>query len=76
MLRSGWSALRIGVAWRWAALALVIGSLMAITGIDRLAHVAGAPHEIFMPIALSGVALNGFAWILLGVGILVPGFRA
>lgn len=72
----GLVALRLGVVWRWAALALVIGSLMAITGMDRLELTSEANPTIFTPIALLGVALNGIAWILLGLEIVLRGLRA
>ena len=66
-------ALRLGVVWRWAALVLVAGSLLAITGMDRLGpHVGGQPDDL-RAIAMTGVALNGLAWILLGVDVLLPG---
>jgi hypothetical protein len=62
-------ALRLGVVWRWAALVLVAGSLMAITGIDRLGLTSEADPTVFGPIALAGVALSGLAWILLGLQV-------
>ena len=65
-------ALRLGVLWRWAALALVVGSLLAIPGMDRLGLTSAANPTIFRPIALTGVALNGIAWVLLGLEIAVP----
>ncbi len=40
-------ALRLGVAWRPAALILAVGSLMAITGIDRLRLTSEASPTIF-----------------------------
>jgi len=63
----GLVALRLGVVWRLAALFLAVGSLLAITGIDRLELTSQANPTIFQPIALTGVALNGIAWILLGL---------
>ena len=63
----GLVAMRLGVAWRWAALALAIGSVLAITGMDRLELTSPKNPTIFGPIALTGVALNGLAWILLGL---------
>jgi hypothetical protein len=60
--------LHLGVVWRWAALALAIGSLLAILGMDRLELTSPSNPTIFGPLALTGVALNGIAWILLGLG--------
>ena len=68
-------ALRLGVVWRWAALALAIGSLLAITGIDRLGLTSQANPTIFQPIALTGIALNGVAWVLLGLETAMPRLR-
>lgn len=67
--------LRLGVLWRWAALSLVVGSLAAIVGMDRLELTSQANPTIFTPIALTGVALNGIAWVLLGLEIAVPRLR-
>ena len=68
-------ALRLGVVWRWAALILVAGSLMAIAGMDRLELTSQANPTIFGPIALTGVALNGLAWIVLGLETALPRFH-
>ena len=68
-------ALRLGVLWRWAAFSLVVGSLAAIVGMDRLELTSQANPTIFTPIALTGVALNGIAWVLLGLEIAVPRLR-
>ena len=45
----GLVALRLGVLWRWAALALVVGSLLAILGMDRLGLTSAANPTIFSP---------------------------
>ena len=63
------------------ALALAIGSTLAILGMDRLELTSEANPTIFGPIGLIGVALNGVGWILLGLdlvldGIVVPRLRA
>lgn len=68
----GLIALRLGVVWRGAALILVAGSLMAIAGLDRLGLTSPADAMAFGPIALAGVALNGLAWVLLGLPIAFP----
>jgi hypothetical protein len=69
----GLVALRLGVLWRLAAVALVVGSLLAILGIDRLELTSGANPTVFGPIALTGIALSGVAWLLLGIDV-VMGF--
>lgn len=65
----GLVALRLGVVRRSAALILLAGSLMAITGMDRLELTSQANTTIFAPIALTGVALTGFAWVLMGIDV-------
>jgi hypothetical protein len=66
----GLCALRIGVLWRPASFVLAAGSLLAITGMDRLALTTQAGPTIFEPLSLLGIALNGAAWVLLGTQIL------
>jgi hypothetical protein len=61
----GLVTLRLGVATRWGALALAIGSLFAVAGLDRFELTS----TIFGPLALAGIALNGIGWILLGVDV-------
>jgi hypothetical protein len=65
-------ALRLGVLWRWAAVALVAGSLLAILGIDRLGLTSASNPTVFGPLALAGIGLNGIAWVLLGLELAVP----
>ena len=68
----GLVALRLGVVWRGAAFILVAGSLMAIAGMDRLGLTSGPSPTVFGLVALAGVALNGLAWILLGLPVAFP----
>lgn len=68
----GLVALRLGVVSRWAALALFVGSTLAYLGIDRLELVRGSFADIFIPLSQIGIALNGIAWIALGLGLLRP----
>ena len=68
-------ALRLGVLWRWAAVALAIGSLLAILGMDRLGLTSGSDPTAFGTVALAGIALNGIAWVLLGLELAVPRLR-
>jgi hypothetical protein len=42
---------------------------------DRLGLTSQTNPTIFQPIALTGIALNGLAWILLGLEIAVPRLR-
>jgi hypothetical protein len=75
----GLVTLRLGVVWRPAALMLAVGSIVAIAGMDRLGLTSAASPTIFGSLALAGVALNGLAWVLLGMdiatGYRLPGWR-
>ena len=72
----GFVALRLGGWARVGALALGIGSLLAITGMDRLELTSSQHPTIFGPIALVGIALNGLGWIVLGLWVCVGRRRA
>jgi hypothetical protein len=65
----GLCAFRIGVMWRTATFILAAGSLLAITGMDRLKLTTQSNPTIFEPLALLGIALNAVAWILLGTQV-------
>ena len=65
----GLVTLRLGVLTRAGALALAVGSFLAVTGIDRIGLTSSANPTIFGPLALAGVALTGFGWILLGLDL-------
>ena len=65
----GLVALRIGAVSRWAALALVVGSLLALTGVGGLGFTTGPLASIMEPLAIFGVALVGLGWILLGIDV-------
>jgi hypothetical protein len=67
----GLVALGLGVVTRWGALALAIGSDLAITGIDRLELTSPDDPTIFGPLSLAGTALNGLGWILLGLDVAI-----
>jgi hypothetical protein len=67
----GLIALRIGVVWRWAALALMIGSLLALTGVGGLGFTTGPLGQIIEPVAIFGIALVGVGWILLGIDVAI-----
>ncbi len=66
----GLVALRLGAVTRWGALALAVGSVLAVTGLSRFGWTgtADAP-TIFYSLALIGVALNGIGWIALGLDV-------
>ncbi len=65
----GLVTLRLGAVARWGALALAIGSVLAFTGMDRLALTSRDNPTIFGPLSLAGMALSGIGWILLGLDI-------
>jgi hypothetical protein len=71
----GFVALRLGVVTRWGALALAIGSLLAILGMSHLELTSVANPTIFGPLSLIGIALNGLGWILLGIDVATRGRR-
>lgn len=60
-----------GLAWRLAAVALAIGSLLAFSGLDRLGLVGRDGGTIFTPLSLAGIFLNGLAWIVLGLDVAI-----
>lgn len=72
----GFAALRIGVVTRLGASALVIGSLLAILGMDRLGLSSAMDITVFGRLGLTGVALNGVGWILLGLDVMLGGSPA
>jgi hypothetical protein len=61
--------LRLGVVSRLGALALAIGSVLAITGMDRLELTTRDNPTIFLPLSLLGIILNGLGWILIGLDV-------
>lgn len=65
----GLVTLRLNVVARWGALALAIGSVLALTGIDRLELTSSANPTIFGPLSQVGLALSGLGWILLGLDL-------
>jgi hypothetical protein len=63
----GFVSLRLGGWARLGGLALGVGSLLAITGMDRLELTSRDNPTIFGPLALTGIAMNGVGWIVLGL---------
>lgn len=66
----GLVSLRLGAVSRSAAAALMVGSILAFSGVDRLELVTGSLAALFIPLSQIGIALNGLAWIALGIGLL------
>lgn len=60
----GAASLGIGAFSRWGPILLVIGSVLAATGIDRLGLVGG--DSIFGPLSQVGGVMHGLGWIVLG----------
>ena len=69
----GFVTLRLGAVTSWGALALAVGSLLAILGMSHLELTSPSNPTIFGPIALIGIALNGLGWILLGIDVMLGG---
>jgi hypothetical protein len=77
--------LHTGAAWQGmssnralvtrVALAILIGSVVAWLGDDRLGLVDSLWGDMWQAIALAGVAMNGIGWLLLGAVLIVPGRR-
>jgi hypothetical protein len=66
----GFVSLRLGGWARLGGLALGVGSLLAITGMDRLELTSSRNPTIFGPLSLTGIALNGVGWIVLGLWLI------
>jgi len=65
----GFVSLRRGLVTRWGAVALGVGSLLAILGMSHLELTSPANPTIFGPLSQLGVALNGLGWVLLGLDV-------
>jgi hypothetical protein len=68
----GLIALRLLIANPPGALLLAVGSLLAILGMGRLELTSQANPTIFGPISLFGIAMNGVAWVLIGLDVALP----
>lgn len=66
----GFVALRVGGWARLGGLALGVGSLLAISGMDRFELTTRDNPTIFGPLSLTGIALNALGWIVLGLWLL------
>lgn len=63
----GLVALRLGSVSRISAAALVVGSLGTVLGMSNLG--LAPPGSLMEKVALSGIAILGLAWILLGLEV-------
>jgi hypothetical protein len=62
--------LKLGVLNRWSAMALLVGSLAALAGMDNW-QLASIP--LIGDLLLVGVGIHGLAWILLGLEVALRG---
>jgi hypothetical protein len=60
---------RRGGRLRVAGLALAVGSVLALLGMDRFGLVDGDFSGLFVPLALGGQGIGGIAWVLLGLDV-------
>lgn len=60
---------RIGGGSRSVGVVLALGSILAWGGMSRFGLVSGDAAAIFEPLALGGIAMNGLAWMALGIGL-------
>ena len=72
------AAFGLATAWyrmaaRPSAWLLAGGSLLAMTGIDRLQLTSPAAPTIFGPISQVGLVLTGVAWVVLGAELVTQG---
>jgi hypothetical protein len=67
------SDLTAGLAGRLGAVALAVGSLLAIIGMDRIGLVTPDRDSTFKTLALAGIFLNGLSWIVLGLDVVRGG---
>jgi hypothetical protein len=61
--------LTAGLGGRLGAIALAVGSLLAIIGMDRIGLVSPDRDSIFKTLAGVGIFLSGLAWIVLGLDV-------
>jgi len=69
----GAAALTMRVTSRWGAIFLVVGSLLAVTGMGRLGLTGTGRDTIFGPLSQIGIILHGCGWILLGAELALRG---
>jgi hypothetical protein len=71
----GLVAWRLGVVWRWSALALAIGTAAGYLGVDRLRLTSAEAPTAIGSIALAGLGLAAAAWVALGLELALPAVR-
>jgi hypothetical protein len=69
----GLISFRIGAVTRWGSVLLVVGSVLALTGIDRMGLVVPGHESIFGPLSQIGIVMHGVGWILLGAELALRG---
>jgi hypothetical protein len=72
------AAFGLACAWlanitRFGAMALAIGSVLAMTGMNQLGLTSAADPTIFTPLSLIGIGLNGVGLILIGLDVMTGG---
>ena len=65
----GFVAARLGIVSRWAALAVAIGSVLALTGVGGLGFTTGPMRAIIEPLSLAGMVVLGAGLVILGIGL-------
>ena len=65
----GLNIVREGGLTRWGALALAVGSVLAVTGIDRLGLVSATSPTVFNTLAQVGIVTVGLGWVVLGIDV-------
>jgi hypothetical protein len=65
----GFVAVRRRAVSRWAALAVAVGSLLALTGVGGLGFTTGPLGSLIEPLSLVGIVLLGIGWLVLGIDV-------
>jgi hypothetical protein len=62
-------AVRLRAVSRWAALAVAVGSLLALTGVGGLGFTTGPLAALIEPLSLVGIVVLGIGWLVLGIDV-------
>ncbi len=65
----GFVAARLGAVSRWAALAVAVGSLLALTGVSSLRLTTGPLATLVEPLSLVGIVVLGIGWLVFGIDV-------